>query len=102
LGAFGQFNVPQWIKTGIKFETHHLSRLPHPPYSPDINPCDFLLFELLKGVLKYHQFNSSNEIEEAITKVLDGLTFDEVQSVFHNWMSRLACVTKNREEYIIE
>jgi hypothetical protein len=45
---------------------------------------------MLKGVLKDCEFNSSDEIEEAITKAWDELTFDEVQSVFHNGMSHLA------------
>jgi hypothetical protein len=39
---------------------------------------------MLKGALKDHEFSSSDEIEEVITKVWDELTFDEVQSVFHN------------------
>jgi hypothetical protein len=42
-------------------------------------------------------FNSSDEIEEAITKVWDGLFVDELQSMFHNWMSRLARVIENGE-----
>jgi hypothetical protein len=87
-----------------KFEKHHVSRLPHPLCSPDMSPEDFWLFGIgmLKGVLKDHDFNSSDEIEEVTTKVWNRLTFDEVQGVFHNWMSRLAWVTENGGEYIIE
>jgi hypothetical protein len=47
-------------------------------------------------------FNSGDEIEEVTTKVWDELTFDEVQSVFYNWMSRLAWLIKNGREHIIE
>jgi hypothetical protein len=57
---------------------------------------------MLKGVLKNCEFNSSDEIEEAITKIWDELTFDEVQSVFHNEVIRLAWVIENEGEYIIE
>jgi hypothetical protein len=73
-------------KVASKFEKHHVSRLPHLPHSPDISPYDFWLFgiRMLKIILKYREFNSSDKIEEAITKVWDELTFDEVQSVFHN------------------
>jgi hypothetical protein len=39
---------------------------------------------MLKGVLKHRMLDWSDEIKEAITKVWDELTFDEVQSVFHN------------------
>jgi hypothetical protein len=51
---------------------------------------------MLKGVLKGREFNSSDEIEEAITKVWNELTFDEVQSVLHNWMNRLVWVIESR------
>jgi hypothetical protein len=57
---------------------------------------------MLKGVFKNREFHSSDEIEEAITKVWDGLTFDEVQSVFHNRMSRFAWAIENGGEYTIE
>jgi hypothetical protein len=57
---------------------------------------------MLKGVLKDREFNSSDEIEEVITKVWDELTFNEVQIVFHNWTSRLAWVIENWGEDIIE
>jgi hypothetical protein len=57
---------------------------------------------MLKGVLKEREFNSSAEIEEVITKVWDELTFNEVQGIFHYWMSPLAWVIENGGEYIIE
>jgi hypothetical protein len=89
-------------KMALKFEKHHVARFPHSPHPPDISPCDFWFFGMLKGVLKDRDLNSSDEIEEAITKVGDELTFDEVESVFHNWMSHLAWVIKNEGECIIE
>jgi hypothetical protein len=75
-----------------------------PSYSTGIDPCNFWFFEMgmLKEVLKGREFSSSNKIEEVIAKILDELTFDEVQSVFHNWMSRLARVLENGGDYIIE
>jgi hypothetical protein len=33
-------------KITSKFAKHHLSRMPHPPYSPDTSPCDLWLFGL--------------------------------------------------------
>jgi hypothetical protein len=57
---------------------------------------------MLNGVMKGREFNSSGEIEEMIPKVWDELTFNEVQSAFHNWMSRLTSVIENGGEYIIE
>jgi hypothetical protein len=72
-----------------KFEQHHIFRLPHPPYSPDISPCDFWLFALFKGMIKDREFHSHEEIEEAITVVWNDLKFEDVQSIFYDWMRRL-------------
>jgi hypothetical protein len=57
---------------------------------------------MLKGVLKGRKFNSSDEIEEGITKVWDELTFDEVESVFHNWMSGLAWILENGKNILLD
>jgi hypothetical protein len=44
---------------------------------------------MLKEVLKYRELKSSAEITEAVSRIWNGLAFNEVQSLFHNWMSRL-------------
>lgn len=44
--------------------------LEHPPYSPDLSPCDFHLFGQLKLALKGVRFNSDTKIKEAIKKWL--------------------------------
>jgi hypothetical protein len=75
-----------------KFEQHHIFRLPHQPYSPDISPCDFWLFGLLKGIMKDCEFHSSEEIEDAITVAWNYLTFEDVQSILYVWTRRLASV----------
>jgi hypothetical protein len=57
---------------------------------------------MLKGILKDREFHSYDEIEDVITMAWNDLTFDEVQSVFHNWMNRLRWVIENGGEYITE
>jgi hypothetical protein len=89
-------------KITSEFQKHHLARMMHPPSSPDISPCDFWLFGMLKGIRKDQEFVSSEEIEVAIADLWNGLTFDDVQSVFRNWMSRLTWVIENGGEYILE
>jgi hypothetical protein len=54
---------------------------------------------MLKGILGDQEFNSSDEIVEAIARIWDDPTFDNVQRVFQNRMSRLASVIENRGEY---
>jgi hypothetical protein len=91
-----------WSKAVSKFDKHHVARLPRRPYSSDLSPCDFWVFGMLKGILKDREFHSYDEIEEAITMAWNDVTFNEVQSVFHNWMNRLRWVIENGGEYITE
>jgi hypothetical protein len=62
---------PNGLKVVSKFDRHHVSKSAHPPHLPDIDRCDCWFFGIgiLKGVLKDREFNSSDEIEEAIMKV---------------------------------
>jgi hypothetical protein len=44
---------------------------------------------MLKGILKDREFHSHDEIEESIMMAWNDLTFDEIQSVSHNWRTEL-------------
>jgi hypothetical protein len=52
--------------------------------------------------MKDREFHPHDEIEEAIRVAWNDLTFEDVQSVFYNWMRRLALVIENEGEYILE
>jgi hypothetical protein len=56
---------------------------------------------MLKRVLKDREFNSCDEIERVITTVWDELIFDEMQSIFHDWISHLAWGIKNGESILL-
>ena len=58
-----------------------IETLPHPPYSPDVAPCDFWLFPKLRGC----RYETIEEIKEAVTKVIDTLT----QEDFHGTLQKL-------------
>ena len=45
--------------------------VPHPPYSPDLGPCDFWLFPKLKEKLRGCRHETIEEMKEAVTKVID-------------------------------
>jgi len=47
--------------------------IPHPPYSPDLSPCDFFLFPKMKLKLKGRRFDTIEEIQAESQKVLDTL-----------------------------
>jgi hypothetical protein len=89
-------------KVESKFGKHGLFRMPHPPYSPDISPCDFWLFGMSQGIFPDREFTSSEEIEEAITMAWNDLTFEDGHTVFRNWISHLVEVIENGRECVHE
>ena len=55
-----------------------IKTVPHPPYCPDIAPCDFCLFPKLRGC----RYETIEEMKEAVTKVIDTLTQEDFHGVF--------------------
>jgi transposase len=82
-----------------KLEKRHIARTPHPPSSPDLSPCDFWLYEILKQKMKERVFQSEEQILATITERWNELTFEDIQRVFHNWMEHLIWVIANSGEY---
>jgi hypothetical protein len=41
----------------------NMAVVPHPPYSPDLAPCDFFLFPRMKSNLKERRFQDVTEIQ---------------------------------------
>ena len=67
-----------FIKIGIKTVSHH-------PYSPDLAPCDFCLFPKLKEKLRgYRRYETTEEMKEAVTKVIDMLTQEDFHGAFRS------------------
>ena len=58
-----------------------IKTVPQPPYSPDLAPCDFWLFPKLRSC----RYETIEEMEEAVTKVIDTLT----QEDFHRALPKL-------------
>jgi histone-lysine N-methyltransferase SETMAR len=82
-----------------EFERRKLARAEHPAYSPDLSPCDFWLFGLLKEKLKDRELQGISSLHRSITELWDAVTFEEVQAVFREWMKRLSWVIRNGGEY---
>jgi hypothetical protein len=53
--------------------------IPHPPYFPDLTPCDFFLFPKMKLKLKGRRFDTNEEIQAESQTVLDSLTEKDFQ-----------------------
>jgi histone-lysine N-methyltransferase SETMAR len=69
-------------KVSAVFAKRSIERAPHPPYSSDINPCDFWLFGMLKHKMKDPEFQSQQAILSVVAKMWNDLTFADVQRVF--------------------
>jgi hypothetical protein len=55
------------------FAKHSIPVVPHPPYSPDLAPCDFFLFPRLKSTLKGKQFQDIVEIQLHMKRQLQAI-----------------------------
>ena len=61
-----------------------IKTVPHPPYSPDLAPCDIWLFPKLKG----SRYETIEEMKEAVTKVIDTLTQEDFDGAFEKLLER--------------
>ena len=57
---------------------------PQPPYSPVLAPYDFWLFPKLRGC----RFETIEEMKEAVTKVIDTLTQEDIHGAFQKLLER--------------
>ena len=56
----------------------------HPPYSPDLAPCDFWLFPKLRAC----RCETIEEMKEALMKVIDTLTEEDFHRAFEKLLER--------------
>ena len=61
-----------------------IKTLLHPPYSPDLAPCDFWLFPKLRGC----RYETIEAMKEAVTKVIDTLTQEDFHVAFQKLLER--------------
>ena len=77
---FHQVNAPVYNSILV---TDYLTKMgiktvPQPPYSPDLVPYDFWLFPKLRSC----RYETIEEMEEAMTKVIDTLTQEDFHGAF--------------------
>ena len=56
----------------------------HPPYSPELAPCDFCLFPKLRGC----RYETIDEMKEVVTKVIDTFTQEDFHEAFQKLLER--------------
>ena len=68
-------------KMGIK-------KVPYPPYSPVLAPCDFLLFPKHKEKFRGCRYETIEEMKDAVTKVIGMLTQEDFHGIFQKLFER--------------
>ena len=63
-----------------------LDVLDHPPHSPVLSPCDFLLFPRLKEMLPGHRFESCCGIGSAVYQCLQHVPKEDYRAAFRKWV----------------
>jgi histone-lysine N-methyltransferase SETMAR len=80
--------------------SHRWEELKHPPYSPDLNPCDYDGIYRIKRPNKDKRFNAPNELEMAYKKVIDDINLKGSATGISHLPLRWALVNQSEGEYI--
>jgi hypothetical protein len=59
--------------------------IPHPPYSPELAPCDFALFPKLKMKLKGQHLETVSDIKRELQAVLNSIKENDFHGGFEAW-----------------
>jgi len=71
----------------------------HPPYSPDLAPCDFFLFPKLKLPLRGTRFSSIDDIKRNSQRVLKAIPESAYQKCMEDWFRRFHMCIANDGDY---
>ena len=77
---------------GLGYESKYGSGIDWPPYSPDLNPCDFFLWGYLKDKVYRQSPRTKEELIERIEEAVNGVTPATLRSVIANFRGRLEAV----------
>ena len=78
-------------------ESEDLTVMPHPPNSPDLSPCDFWLFDLIKQNL--NDQNDSQLLYGAVVSFMYSLSKEEYKKIFEKWVERMQMCIDNQGDY---
>jgi histone-lysine N-methyltransferase SETMAR len=74
-----------------------IAKIQHPPYSPDLAPCDFWLFDMLKKELTSQP--DARSLKNEVTRILSQVDKKEFAKTFYKWLERMQCCINNKGEY---
>lgn len=76
-----------------------LTKLPQPPYSPDLSPSDFYLFGYLKSRLAGSTFPNTEALLARLREIFASIEQKVLDSVYEEWKIRLSRVIELGGEY---
>ena len=71
--------------------------LPYPPYSPELDPCDFFLFPKLKTHVKGHHFGTVENFQAAATRALNNVSSEDFLHYYEEWQQRWNRCIRHKE-----
>lgn len=80
-------------------ENSSLKLLGHPPYSPDLAPCDFGLFPHIKSQLRGRLFADEDELIAAWDEACAAVPEEKWAQIFDNWFRRMVKCIKCDGKY---
>ena len=84
-------NAPAHKSTTVQeyLKESGLDVLDHPPYSPDLSPCDFWLFPKLQEMLAGHRFESHCGIGSVVYQCLQHIPKEDYRAAFRKWVDHI-------------
>ncbi|XP_053411309.1 histone-lysine N-methyltransferase SETMAR-like [Nycticebus coucang] len=70
-------------------ESTEVELMTHPPYSPDLAPCDYFLLPIVKNRMRGRSFSSPEEAVCAYENELTALEENEWKECFKEWFTRM-------------
>ncbi len=85
-----QDNAPVHVSAPTlgKFGEWGIELLPHPPYSPDLAPCDYALFPKLKEQLRGRRFRTLHQLQTATKDILNSFDTDFFEETIADLVTR--------------
>jgi len=77
-----------------------ITTMGHPPYSPNLAPCDFYLFPKVKNIMRGEHLVDVDTIKRETTKPLKELTKEDMQHCFQEWEKRCTKCILSGGEYL--
>jgi len=81
------------------WQKHNVNIILHPPYSPNLAPCDFFLFPRMKCQMKGKHFADVSEVKKKTLEVLNNISTEEFQKCFQQWEKHWFTCIESKGEY---